>query len=182
MCSATTRLLVEESFAPALEAALAKHAAKVRCGHPLELETRLGPVVNRAQHDKVRRCIREAKEDGARLLCGGGDPPGLPAELAGGYFTAPTIFCDVTPDMRLWREEAHTFCSCLFLLLLLLLGGELTGVRLKRGAHPRPADPSLYLSLERSLESFADRLLRFAIYQLLHRLQIASRCSARCWQ
>jgi betaine-aldehyde dehydrogenase len=45
--------------------------------------------------------IEDGKKAGATLLCGGGRPAALPH----GYFVEPTIFTDVSPDMRIWREE-----------------------------------------------------------------------------
>jgi aldehyde dehydrogenase (NAD+) len=64
--------------------------------------TVLGPVVNRIQFDKIQNLIASGVEEGARLVTGG---PGRPADLNRGYFVRPTVFADVTPDMRIAREE-----------------------------------------------------------------------------
>lgn len=75
-------------------------AAKV--GDPLQEGDHLGPVVNKAQHEKIRALIQSAIDEGARLECGGVD---LPAEVNRGYYIAPTLFSDVTPAMRIAQEE-----------------------------------------------------------------------------
>jgi betaine-aldehyde dehydrogenase len=63
----------------------------------------MGAIASRAQFERVMRYIDSAKQDGARLLCGGG-PPADPA-LANGFFIEPTVFADVTMRMRIAREE-----------------------------------------------------------------------------
>jgi len=64
-------------------------------------ETDIGPVINKAQLEKIERYVRTGKEEDATLLLGGNTTdPGLP-----GYFFEPTIFTDVRPDMRIAQEE-----------------------------------------------------------------------------
>ena len=62
----------------------------------------LGPVVNKAQYDKIQELIQSAIDEGATLLHGG---TGLPDNMNRGYYVRPTAFSDVTPDMRIYREE-----------------------------------------------------------------------------
>ncbi|MFI8366706.1 aldehyde dehydrogenase family protein [Streptomyces sp. NPDC085466] len=93
-CSAWTRMLVpaeryEEAVALAAEA-----AAKYTPGE------RLGPLVSARQRDRVRGYIEQGIEEGARLVAGGPEAP-----LETGYYVAPTVFADVTPDMAIAREE-----------------------------------------------------------------------------
>jgi aldehyde dehydrogenase (NAD+) len=64
-------------------------------------ETNIGPVTTPAQYRKVLDYIDIAKGEGARCVLGGQAAPDLP----GGQFVEPTIFVDVTPDMRIAREE-----------------------------------------------------------------------------
>jgi aldehyde dehydrogenase (NAD+) len=59
-------------------------------------------VVNKAQFDKVRDLIQSAIDEGAKLVTGG---PDLPSNVNRGYFIQPTVFSDVTPDMRIAKEE-----------------------------------------------------------------------------
>ncbi len=99
-CNALTRMLVhrdqyEEAVSLAV-AAVADHPA----GDPRTRGTRVGPVVNAKQHERVRGFIAKGVEEGARLVAGGPDAP-----YEQGYFVAPTVFADVTPDMTIAQEE-----------------------------------------------------------------------------
>jgi aldehyde dehydrogenase (NAD+) len=70
-------------------------------GDPMNPENVMGPVVNKSQHEKILNYIKIGQEEGARLVLGGGRP----AHLEKGYYIEPTIFADVTNDMRIAREE-----------------------------------------------------------------------------
>ena len=63
----------------------------------------MGAVISPTQHERIMGAIASAKDEGARLVCGGAPP--LEPGLAKGLFVEPTIFADVTPGMRLSREE-----------------------------------------------------------------------------
>ncbi|BCG86703.1 aldehyde dehydrogenase [Mesorhizobium sp. 113-3-9] len=101
-CDAPTRMLVDkERYSQAVE--VAKQAAEAqRVGNPGDEQTTLGPLVSQTQFDRVQAMIEMAMAEGARLVTGG---PGRPADLSQGYFTRPTVFADVTPGMRIAREE-----------------------------------------------------------------------------
>ncbi|MFF7490966.1 aldehyde dehydrogenase family protein [Streptomyces luteogriseus] len=91
-CSAWTRMLVHrDRYDEAVELAA---AAAAKYGD------RIGPVVNAKQQDRVRGYIEKGVAEGARLVAGG---PEAPREQ--GYFVAPTVFADVTPDMTIAQEE-----------------------------------------------------------------------------
>ncbi|MEU9230206.1 aldehyde dehydrogenase family protein [Streptomyces massasporeus] len=91
-CSAWTRMLVHrDRYDEAVELAA---AAAAKYGD------RIGPVVNAKQQDRVRGYIEKGVAEGARLVAGG---PQAPREQ--GYFVAPTVFADVTPDMTIAQEE-----------------------------------------------------------------------------
>jgi aldehyde dehydrogenase (NAD+) len=66
-------------------------------------DTNIGPVTTAPQYRKILDYIDIAKAEGARCLLGGG--PATSADLPGGQFVEPTIFTDVTPGMRIAREE-----------------------------------------------------------------------------
>ncbi len=102
-CSSTSRVLVHESLHDEVRAELVKVAAAIPIGLPWLEGAEMGPLVSRQQYDKVLRYIDYGREDGARLLTGGG-PPDDP-DLARGFFVAPTVFDDVTPRMRIGCEE-----------------------------------------------------------------------------
>jgi aldehyde dehydrogenase (NAD+) len=81
---------------------LKEEAGKMHVGDPQDASTNLGPVVNKAQFDRVQGYIRIGLDEGATLLCGG---LGRPEGLDKGFFVRPTIFADVTPEMTIAREE-----------------------------------------------------------------------------
>lgn len=101
-CQALTRLLVPRSLLGEAEEIAAEVAATYTPGDPFDPETRMGPLASAAQRERVRSAIRRAGEEGAKLLTGGAEPP---AGLDRGYFVAPTVFSEVTPDMALARKE-----------------------------------------------------------------------------
>ncbi|MCO8648200.1 aldehyde dehydrogenase family protein, partial [Burkholderia multivorans] len=101
VCSATSRVLVQRRlYAPLIER-LAQEARKIRIGNGRDDGVLLGPLVSRGQYDKVREAIARGREEGARLVTGGGRP----AHLERGYFIEPTVFADVPEDSWIWREE-----------------------------------------------------------------------------
>ncbi|BCG01660.1 betaine-aldehyde dehydrogenase (plasmid) [Paraburkholderia sp. PGU19] len=103
MCSATSRVLVARELAPTLLAKLVECAERIIVGDPFAPGVQMGPLVNRAQFDRVRGHIEQGIADGARLVTGGGArPAGVPEQ---GFFIAPTIFADVPPTSALWRNE-----------------------------------------------------------------------------
>jgi aldehyde dehydrogenase (NAD+) len=77
-------------------------AAKYTVGDPTEPGTRIGPMVSRAQRDRVSGYIGAGIEQGATLAFGGQDPPD---GLKHGFFVRPTVFGSVRPDMTIAQEE-----------------------------------------------------------------------------
>jgi aldehyde dehydrogenase (NAD+) len=100
VCSACSRLLVEDAIADALTERLAARAGKISVG-PGCSDPDIGPLVSDEQHTKVMGHIEEARRAGAKLAAGGSRPP----HLQRGYFLAPTIFADVDPSLRIAKEE-----------------------------------------------------------------------------
>lgn len=76
ICSATSRLLVQEGIADKFVKRLAEEAAKLRVGAPLDPTSQMGPLVNKTQYDKVMAYIDNAQKQGATLLTGGTRPAG----------------------------------------------------------------------------------------------------------
>ncbi|MEU4225532.1 aldehyde dehydrogenase family protein [Nonomuraea sp. NPDC026600] len=102
-CGSMSRILLPDSLYDAvLERVVAKVAAIVQ-GDPAKEETGAGPMNSRAQYDKTLSYIQAGIEDGARLVAGGTRPEG--PEFERGYWIRPTVFADVTPQMRIFREE-----------------------------------------------------------------------------
>jgi betaine-aldehyde dehydrogenase len=100
VCSATSRVLVEEAIYEPLLQRLAEETRKIKIGHGLEEGTLLGPLVSESQHQKVLKWIETGKRE-ARLVAGGGVPEGLEA----GCFVEPTIFADMEEGATIWTEE-----------------------------------------------------------------------------
>lgn len=99
-CNALTRMLVHRDQYEEAVTLAAAAVAKYPTGDPRDPGTRLGPVVNAKQRDRVRGYITQGIEEGARLVAGGPDAP-----QEHGYFVAPTVFADVTPEMTIAQEE-----------------------------------------------------------------------------
>ena len=102
ICSATSRLLLQRSIAPAFLECLKRRAESIKVADPFEDGCRLGPLVCRSQYDKVVHYIKLGVHEGAQLLTGG---PARPAHLQRGLFVQPTVFTGVSRQMRIWKEE-----------------------------------------------------------------------------
>ena len=101
VCSATSRVLIEEPIYEQVMHRLAEQARKIKIGHGLESGVLLGPLVSALQQEKVLAAIERGKSEGATLIAGGGVPLGL----EGGCYVEPTIFADMDEDSWIWREE-----------------------------------------------------------------------------
>jgi betaine-aldehyde dehydrogenase len=101
VCSATSRLLVQDGIAPKLLRRLKEEASKITLGDGMNEGTLLGPLVSQGQLDKVVASIEGAKKQNIELLTGGNRPDGFNR----GFFVEPTIFVDVPEDSDLWTEE-----------------------------------------------------------------------------
>ncbi len=102
-CIAGSRLLVQNAIKDEFTQRVAALGASARKGNPMLPTTHIGPITTPAQYRKVLDYIDVARSEGARCVLGGG--PATDPELPGGQFVEPTIFADVTPDMRIAREE-----------------------------------------------------------------------------
>jgi (Z)-2-((N-methylformamido)methylene)-5-hydroxybutyrolactone dehydrogenase len=102
-CIAGSRLLLQENIHGEFVDRLLALARTARMGDPMRMETQVGPVTTRPQYEKVLGYIDIAKQEGARLLMGGG--PATRPECGKGWFVEPTIFEDVSNKMRIAQEE-----------------------------------------------------------------------------
>jgi (Z)-2-((N-methylformamido)methylene)-5-hydroxybutyrolactone dehydrogenase len=98
-CLAGSRLLVQDSIHDEFVDRLVRIASTAVVGEPFEPETQIGPVTTEAQFAKVLEYIEIAHSEGARCVLGGSRLDRI------GWFVQPTIFDDVTNDMRIAREE-----------------------------------------------------------------------------
>jgi aldehyde dehydrogenase (NAD+) len=101
-CIAPTRLLVHKSQVGEATQIVKTMMEATQVGDPSVMGAHIGPVVNKAQYEKIQGLIQSAIDEGATLVTGGtGRPDGRNA----GYFIRPTLFADVTPGMRIAQEE-----------------------------------------------------------------------------
>src|SRR6516164_996944 len=100
-CKAGSRILAERSVYPDLVARLAARAERIRVGEPSDPATEIGALVHPEHYARVLSYVRAGQADGARLVAGGSRPAGL----AAGNYLAATVFADVGPSMRIFREE-----------------------------------------------------------------------------
>ena len=101
-CISPARMLVPENEVERVCELLEEVAQTLVVGDPAREETTHGPLVNKRQFDRVQDLIRSGIAEGARVVAGG---EGLPTGLNRGYYTRPTVFAGVTPDMRIAKEE-----------------------------------------------------------------------------
>ncbi len=101
-CDAPTRLLVEESCYKDVIALAKSSGESVVVGDPLEEGDHIGPLFDKIQFDRVQNLIQAGINEGAKLLVGGLDKP---SGFEAGWYVKPTIFVDVTNDMRIAQEE-----------------------------------------------------------------------------
>ena len=101
MCSAGSRLIVEEGIREELLEKVVEAGRRLQPGDPLDPATQLGAIVDETQFRTVLGYIDSGRNDGATLLTGG-----RPArEESGGWYVEPTVFADVTPGMKIAQEE-----------------------------------------------------------------------------
>jgi len=103
VCSAGTRLVVEESIADELVAGVVERARRIRLGNGFDEGVESGPLVSAAHRDKVQAYVELGLSEGARLLTGGHRPDDL--DLQRGFFYSPTVFDGCDRSMRIVQEE-----------------------------------------------------------------------------
>jgi len=102
-CIAGSRLLVQENLHDELVDKIVDFAKTAKMGNPAEMTTQVGPVTTMPQYEKVLSYIDIAKKEGAKCVLGGG--AAKRPECGEGWFVEPTIFTNVTNEMRIAREE-----------------------------------------------------------------------------
>jgi acyl-CoA reductase-like NAD-dependent aldehyde dehydrogenase len=101
-CTATRRIIVERSIAARFEDALLAATKALRVGDPEDAGTQVGPLISSEHRDSVAAVLAHAVREGARILCGGGPPPGL----ANGCYFLPTLVTGLAPESSLAQEES----------------------------------------------------------------------------
>ena len=103
MCTAGSRLLLEEGIYDKFMKLLIEKTKKLKIGNALDYQTEFGPVISQEQQQKALKYIEEAVKQGAKIACGGKVPQG--EEFRKGFYIEPTILENVTNDMKVAREE-----------------------------------------------------------------------------
>ena len=107
-CIAGTRILVPEAHLPEVLELTKAAVAAVKVGHPRDPGTTIGPMVSAKQYERVQNYIRIGMQEATLLIGGEGHPDGLD-----GYFIKPTVFFNVTNDMKIAREEIFGPVLCI---------------------------------------------------------------------
>ena len=102
-CTACSRVIVHEDVKEQLEQRLLTEMEKLTIGNGLDEDVKVGPIINEAGMEKIKKYMEIGKQEGAKLLAGG--YPLTEGDLAKGNYFAPTLFTDVTADMRIAQEE-----------------------------------------------------------------------------
>jgi 5-carboxymethyl-2-hydroxymuconic-semialdehyde dehydrogenase len=100
-CTAGSRILAERSVYDVLVERLAERAGRIRVGPPSDPATEVGALIHPDHYQRVMSYVQAGLDEGASLVAGGRRP----AHLSAGNYLAPTVFADVRPDMRIFREE-----------------------------------------------------------------------------
>ena len=100
-CTATSRVIAHPDVKQALLERLVEGAKKIKIGAGLDESTDMGPVVDNQQWQTVLNYIKIGEQEGGKLVLGGKRPE----QLSQGYFVEPTIFDNVAPNMRIFKEE-----------------------------------------------------------------------------
>lgn len=101
VCHAPTRILAPASRYDEILLALSERIGAMKVGDPYDADTEVGPLVAERQRARVEGYIRSGTDEGARVVVGGGRPAGQKK----GWYVEPTLFVDVTPEMKIAQEE-----------------------------------------------------------------------------
>jgi betaine-aldehyde dehydrogenase len=100
-CTAATRIYVEKGHRKVIQDTVVDAMKNVKIGLPFEDGVRMGPLISRAQRDRVSGFVDRAKAQGAKVLTGSGVPKGF----SDGYFYEPTVLTDVQQDWEIVQNE-----------------------------------------------------------------------------
>ncbi|HSV31109.1 MAG TPA: NAD-dependent succinate-semialdehyde dehydrogenase [Atribacteraceae bacterium] len=104
ICNSVNRIYVEHSVLDSYLGAFVEETRKLTLGDAFdEPAPDLGPMVNRDGVEKMEAFVRDAREKGGKILCGGRQPAG--PKYARGFYFEPTVVANVTPDMKVIAEE-----------------------------------------------------------------------------
>jgi acyl-CoA reductase-like NAD-dependent aldehyde dehydrogenase len=102
-CGSTSRLMLHESIYDEVVEQIAANVSAIKIGDPSDPKSEMGPVNSGPHLDRINEIIESARAQGAKLITGGSRPQG--AQFERGYWIEPTVFGDVTMDMRVAQDE-----------------------------------------------------------------------------
>ncbi|KAI5282439.1 hypothetical protein KEM54_002768, partial [Ascosphaera aggregata] len=102
VCTSTSRIIVHDDIYDEFIKQFVEQVKATKIGPQFESDSFHGPQVSKEQFDRILGYIEQGKKEGATLIYGGED---LSSKYNGGYFINPTVFTDVTSEMRIYREE-----------------------------------------------------------------------------
>jgi acyl-CoA reductase-like NAD-dependent aldehyde dehydrogenase len=102
-CTATSRLIVHDEVRTEFTDRLLERVGTMKVGNGLNPDVELAPVINEKQKNRILEYIDLGQQEGAKVLVGGEELTG--ADYENGFFIAPTVFDDMTSDMRIAKEE-----------------------------------------------------------------------------
>ncbi len=111
MCTAMSRIFVQDEIYDNFVNDFVAKAKRIKLGKPEDFETQMGPLVSKAQLEKVISYVEKGKKEGAKIACGGKTSQDF--SLKQGFFFEPTIFVDVTKDMTIFKEEIFGPVACI---------------------------------------------------------------------
>jgi betaine-aldehyde dehydrogenase len=103
MCTAMSRIFVQEGIYERFLADFVDKAKRIKLGDGLNYQTQMGPLISGNQRKKVLEFVDKARKEGAKIMCGGQIPTGR--GLKDGYFLAPVVVTETSPQMQIFKEE-----------------------------------------------------------------------------
>jgi betaine-aldehyde dehydrogenase len=100
-CVAQTRILASRARYDEVVEAVAEAVGNLRVGDPLDPATEVGPLTAERQRERVEGYLAAGRDEGAKVVVGGGRP----SSMTKGWYVEPTVFANVTNDMKIAREE-----------------------------------------------------------------------------
>ncbi len=111
MCTAMSRILVEERIYQPFVEEFVKKAKKITLGDGLSYETQMGPLISKEQRSRLIDAVGKAVKEGARVLCGGGIPKD--EALRRGFFFEPTLLGEVREETNICKDEVFGPVACI---------------------------------------------------------------------
>lgn len=99
-CASIDRLILVKAAAEKVLPKIVERASKLRLGEGMSTDIDVGPLIDEQQLERIKELLQDAKDKGARILCGGSAREDL-----GGFYFEPTVLTDLKPDMRVLKEE-----------------------------------------------------------------------------